>query len=102
MDTNTWIATIGAGTLLGDVTDRLNSSGNRAIAHGTCAQVGIGGHATIGGLGPASRMRGAALDHVVEATVVLAKWHYRNRIRFTELGHFLRSQRCRGVLWHHY
>jgi FAD/FMN-containing dehydrogenase len=32
----------------------------------------VGGHATIGGLGPASRMWGAALDHIVGATVVLA------------------------------
>src|ERR1700759_88720 len=30
----------------------------------------VGGHATIGGLGPASRMWGAALDHVVGATVI--------------------------------
>ena len=35
-------------------------------------QVGIGGHATIGGLGPPSRMWGAALDHIIEAEVVLA------------------------------
>jgi FAD/FMN-containing dehydrogenase len=72
MDNTTWIATMGAGTLLADVTSRMLAAGNRAIAHGTCPQVGIGGHATIGGLGPASRMWGAALDHVVEATVVLA------------------------------
>jgi len=35
-------------------------------------QVGIGGHATIGGLGPASRQWGSALDHIQSATVVLA------------------------------
>ncbi|KAJ7623614.1 hypothetical protein FB45DRAFT_926242 [Roridomyces roridus] len=72
MDNTTWQATIGAGTLLTDVTDRLSAAGGRAIAHGTCPQVGIGGHATIGGLGPASRMWGAALDHVVEVEIVLA------------------------------
>jgi len=47
IDQQSWIATIGAGTLLGDVTKRLEQHG-RAMAHGTCPQVGIGGHATIG------------------------------------------------------
>ena len=42
------------------------------MAHDTCPQVGIGGHATIGGLGPTSRMWGSALDHVEEVEVVLA------------------------------
>ncbi|KAJ7221901.1 hypothetical protein C8J57DRAFT_1392465 [Mycena rebaudengoi] len=72
MDNSTMQATIGSGTLLGDVTDRLHKAGGRAIAHGTCPQVGIGGHATIGGLGPPSRMWGAALDHVLEVGIVLA------------------------------
>lgn len=72
MDTTTWQATIGAGTLLGEVTDQLHNHGGRAIAHGTCPQVGIGGHATIGGLGPSSRMWGSTLDHVLEVEVVLA------------------------------
>jgi hypothetical protein len=47
MDTTTWQATIGAGTLLGDVTQKLHDNGNRAMAHGVCPGVGIGGHATI-------------------------------------------------------
>jgi hypothetical protein len=47
MDNSTWQATIGAGTLLGDVTPRLHNAGGRAIAHGTCPGVGMGGHATI-------------------------------------------------------
>ncbi|KAJ4367624.1 hypothetical protein N0V83_007209 [Neocucurbitaria cava] len=72
MDKSTWQATIGGGTLLDDVTKRLHENGNRAMAHGTCPQVGIGGHATIGGLGPTSRMWGSALDHVEEVEVVLA------------------------------
>ncbi|TVY45562.1 Berberine bridge enzyme-like [Lachnellula occidentalis] len=72
MDTDSWQATIGAGTKLGDVTSRLLSAGNRAMAHGTCPDVGIGGHATMGGLGPMSRMWGSAMDHVVEVEVVLA------------------------------
>ncbi|KAF7289457.1 Reticuline oxidase [Mycena chlorophos] len=72
MDNTTWHATIGSGTLLSDVTSRLSDAGGRAIAHGTCPQVGIGGHATIGGLGPLSRQWGAALDHIIEVEVVLA------------------------------
>jgi FAD/FMN-containing dehydrogenase len=72
MNKSTWEATIGGGTLLGDVTKRLHDNGKRAMAHGTCPQVGLGGHATIGGLGPSSRMWGSALDHVEEVEVVLA------------------------------
>ncbi|KAJ6474700.1 hypothetical protein C8R47DRAFT_986679 [Mycena vitilis] len=72
MDNTTWQATIGSGTLLSDVTSRLHAAGGRAIAHGTCPQVGIGGHATIGGLGPISRQWGSALDHVLEVEIVLA------------------------------
>ncbi|KAF7357043.1 hypothetical protein MVEN_01041100 [Mycena venus] len=72
MDTSNWQATIGSGTLLADVTSRLHDAGGRAIAHGTCPQVGIGGHATIGGLGPVSRQWGAALDHILEVEIVLA------------------------------
>lgn len=72
IDKSTWIATIGAGTLLDDVTKRLVHAGGRAFAHGICPQVGAGGHLTIGGFGPMSRMWGTALDHVVEVQVVLA------------------------------
>lgn len=72
MNTDTWRATVGAGTLLGDLTKRMHKHGKRAIAHGTCPQVGISGHATIGGLGPMSRMWGTSLDHVEEVEIVLA------------------------------
>jgi hypothetical protein len=72
MDTDTYIATIGAGTNLGDLQDRLLHAGGRAMTHGSCPQVGVGGHFTIGGLGVMSRQWGLALDHVVEAEVVLA------------------------------
>jgi hypothetical protein len=72
MDKTTWNATIGAGTLLADVTDKLFKAGGRAIAHGVCPQVGTGGHLTIGGFGPMSRMWGTALDHVLSVKVVLA------------------------------
>jgi FAD/FMN-containing dehydrogenase len=47
MDTKTWQATVGAGTLLGDLTTRLHDNGRRAVAHGSCPGVGVGGHATI-------------------------------------------------------
>ncbi|PPQ77151.1 hypothetical protein CVT26_008097 [Gymnopilus dilepis] len=72
MDRKTWKATVGGGTLLKDITKRMHDAGHRAIAHGTCPQVGIGGHATIGGLGPLSRQWGASLDHIREVEVVIA------------------------------
>ena len=47
IDQKTWKATIGGGTKLSDVTKKLHNKGKRAISHGTCPGVGIGGHATI-------------------------------------------------------
>ncbi|GJJ10277.1 hypothetical protein Clacol_004503 [Clathrus columnatus] len=72
VDQTTWRATIGGGTRLKKVTDELYNQGQRTMAHGICPQVGIGGHATVGGQGPLSRMYGLTLDHVVEMEVVLA------------------------------
>ncbi|KAK4152091.1 hypothetical protein C8A00DRAFT_44783 [Chaetomidium leptoderma] len=72
MDNSTWQATIGAGTRLGQVSERLHQAGGRATSFGVCPGVGIGGHSTIGGLGPMSRMWGSSLDHVVEVEVVTA------------------------------
>jgi hypothetical protein len=72
MDNDTWQARVGAGTKLAQVTEKLHIAGGRAIAHGVCPGVGIGGHATIGGLGPMSRMWGTCLDHVIEVEVVTA------------------------------
>ena len=43
MDESTWYATVGGGTLLGELTKRMHDAGGRVIAHGTCPQVGIGG-----------------------------------------------------------
>ena len=43
VDPKTFIATIGPGNRLGDVALSLNDAG-RAIPHGTCPYVGIGGH----------------------------------------------------------
>ncbi|KAL7943359.1 hypothetical protein V8C42DRAFT_328846 [Trichoderma barbatum] len=72
MDNATWQASIGSGYRLDGVDKLLHANGGRAIAHGTCPGVGVGGHATVGGLGPMSRMWGAALDHVLEVEVVTA------------------------------
>ncbi|KAJ4323828.1 hypothetical protein N0V84_004174 [Fusarium piperis] len=73
LDENTWHAKIGSGSLLGDIDDLLDKKpGRRVFPHGVCPSVGIGGHATIGGLGPSSRMWGATLDHILEVQVVTA------------------------------
>ncbi|EPS30633.1 hypothetical protein PDE_05585 [Penicillium oxalicum 114-2] len=72
VDPVTHVATVGSGTLLGDLHSRLYHASQRAVAHGACLNVGIGGHATIGGLGTMSRQWGMALDHIREAEVVLA------------------------------
>ncbi|KAL8356192.1 hypothetical protein RB601_001481 [Gaeumannomyces tritici] len=72
MDKSSWKATIGAGHKLGKVSELLYKNGGRAMAHGVCPGVGIGGHATIGGLGAMSRMWGSSLDHVLEVEVVTA------------------------------
>ncbi|KAJ6787461.1 hypothetical protein PWT90_08735 [Aphanocladium album] len=72
MDNSTWQATFGSGFVLGELDKQLHANGKRAMAHGTCPGVGIGGHATIGGIGPSSRMWGTALDHVLEVEVVTA------------------------------
>jgi hypothetical protein len=34
-----WVAHVGAGNLLGDLTEKMKNDGNRAFAHGTCPQV---------------------------------------------------------------
>ncbi|KAF3387430.1 putative FAD-linked oxidoreductase YvdP [Penicillium rolfsii] len=72
IDPFTQIATVGSGTSLRDLHSRLYNAGHRAVAHGACLDVGIGGHFTIGGLGTMSREWGMALDHISEAEVVLA------------------------------
>jgi FAD/FMN-containing dehydrogenase len=72
MDESTYFATIGAGLLLGNVTELLYDAGGRSIPHGTCLQVGIGGHGTVGGAGPPSRLYGLTIDSIEEVEVVLA------------------------------
>ncbi|KAH7188219.1 uncharacterized protein B0J16DRAFT_396446 [Fusarium flagelliforme] len=72
MDNRTWYARFGAGLNLGELDVHLHANGRRAIAHGTCPEVGTGGHLTVGGLGPISRQWGSALDHLLEIEVVTA------------------------------
>ncbi|KAJ7191194.1 glucooligosaccharide oxidase [Mycena pura] len=64
-------AIIETGNRLGNLALALNAAG-RAIPHGTCSYIGIGGHSGYGGFGFASRMWGLMLDTVKSATVVLA------------------------------
>ncbi|KAJ7472955.1 glucooligosaccharide oxidase [Mycena galericulata] len=63
-------AIIETGNRLGDVALTLNNHG-RALPHGTCSYVGIGGHSGYGGFGFTSRAWGLTLDTVQSATVVL-------------------------------
>lgn len=96
MNNDTWQASVGSGFRLDGLDKLLHANGGRAIAHGTCPGVGVGGHATVvsnsilctemlrmmepfhltvheqGGLGPMSRMWGSALDHILEVEVVTA------------------------------
>jgi hypothetical protein len=47
MDNETWVATYGPGLRHEQLDQYLHNNGARAIAHGTCPSVGVGGHATI-------------------------------------------------------
>lgn len=69
MTTN--IATFGAGLRLGNLELALRPYG-RALPHGTCAGVGVGGHFTAGGDGFTARAYGLAIDSLVAMDVVLA------------------------------
>lgn len=66
------VAKVGGGLRLGNLAQRIYDQGNRALSHGTCPGVGIGGHFTHGGYGYASRLWGLAMDHIVGLDVVLA------------------------------
>ncbi|EPS97931.1 hypothetical protein FOMPIDRAFT_55287 [Fomitopsis schrenkii] len=72
VDNSTGIAVVGAGNRVGDIAVGLFDQAGRAIPHGTCALIGIGGHTSFGGYGFTSRQWGLTLDNVVGATVVLA------------------------------
>ncbi|KAK3906372.1 putative FAD-linked oxidoreductase YvdP [Staphylotrichum tortipilum] len=72
LDNATGIATAEGGTRLGHLAYELYNQGKRAISHGTCPGVGVGGHVLHGGYGVSSHTHGLALDWLVGATVVLA------------------------------
>jgi FAD/FMN-containing dehydrogenase len=71
VDTASGRATIESGNRLGDIALTLNDHG-QGFGHGTCPYVGIGGHASFGGFGYASRLWGMVLDVVVSMDLVLA------------------------------
>ncbi|KAL9052282.1 MAG: hypothetical protein Q9162_005484 [Coniocarpon cinnabarinum] len=64
------VAKVGAGQRLGDMALALLEKG-RAMPHGSCPGVGIGGHASHGGYGYASRAWGLTLDTIEGLDVVL-------------------------------
>jgi FAD/FMN-containing dehydrogenase len=72
VDSTTNIASVGAGIRLGNMASKLFALGGRALPHGTCPSVGVGGHATLGGFGLDSRLWGLLLDTVVSLDVVTA------------------------------
>ncbi|RDW65494.1 hypothetical protein BP5796_10186 [Coleophoma crateriformis] len=72
LDNSTFIATVGGGVRLGNLALGIYNQGNRALPHGTCPGVGIGGHFLHGGYGHGSRHWGLALDTIVGLDVVLA------------------------------
>jgi len=112
---------IGGGVRLGNLDLALHDIGNRAISHGTCPGVGVGGHFTHGGYGSSSRNWGLALDSIVGMDVVTAngsiKYVTKNQtpelfwvmlyasLRFSSplLTIVLGNAWCSRLLWHrHY
>ncbi|KAF9974072.1 hypothetical protein BGZ73_002661, partial [Actinomortierella ambigua] len=67
------IATIGAGTRLGPMLDRLWKAGEYLTSSGSCANVGIGGLALGGGVGMASRKYGMTTHNIVGMKMIDAK-----------------------------
>lgn len=67
-----FIAKVGPGVRLGNLALGIYNQAKRALPHGTCPGVGLGGHATHGGYGFVSRAWGLALDTITAMDVVLA------------------------------
>lgn len=73
LDPDTNVVTVGGGVRLGNLALGIHSDGNRrALSHGTCPGVGVGGHITHGGFGFSSRAWGLAMDAIIAMDVVLA------------------------------
>ncbi|KAI1814152.1 Glucooligosaccharide oxidase [Poronia punctata] len=66
------IVRVGGGVRLGNLSSEIFRQGQRALAHGTCAAVGVGGHFTHGGFGLSSRAWGLAMHQIVALDVVTA------------------------------
>ncbi|KAL7620054.1 hypothetical protein AAE478_010603 [Parahypoxylon ruwenzoriense] len=66
------VVRVGSGVRLGNLARSIYNQAKRALAHGTCAGVGIGGHFTHGGYGLSSRAWGLAMDQIVALDVVTA------------------------------
>ncbi|KAL8660713.1 MAG: hypothetical protein Q9202_006293 [Teloschistes flavicans] len=66
------VATVGGGVRLGNLALGIYNQSQRALPHGTCPGVGVGGHATHGGFGYSSRAWGLTLDTIVGLEVILA------------------------------
>ena len=71
LDSNN-VAKVGGGVRLGNLAQGIYNQAQRALPHGTCPGVGVGGHATHGGYGYSSRAWGLTLDTIVALDVVLA------------------------------
>jgi hypothetical protein len=73
LDSN-FVAKVGGGVRLGNLALGIFNQNNaqRALPHGTCPGVGVGGHATHGGYGYSSRSWGLALDTITAMDVTLA------------------------------
>ncbi|KAG9127035.1 hypothetical protein FRC07_000920 [Ceratobasidium sp. 392] len=65
-------ATAQTGLKLGQLAQGIWDQGRRALPHGTCPYIGIGGHTAYGGMGFYSRQAGLLIDRAVRAEVVLA------------------------------
>lgn len=65
---------VGSGMRLGELAQTIDqrTGWKRALPHGTCASVGVGGHFTHGGYGFFSRAWGLAMDRIAKIKVVLA------------------------------
>lgn len=69
-----YVAKVGGGVRLGNLALGIynNNNAKRALPHGTCPGVGVGGHATHGGFGYSSRAWGLSLDTITAMDVTLA------------------------------
>jgi FAD/FMN-containing dehydrogenase len=70
------LATVGSGLRLGNLATAIFNQAGRALPHGTCPGVGVGGHFTHGGFGYSSRAWGLSLDTIVALDIVLANGSY--------------------------